>query len=78
VFRYGPSEPHAMQLRDLVRRFMDRSLGGSLAPFAAYLAEDAAPSREELEQLKEAVRELEARSQQPQGQAPESGAGGVR
>src|SRR5215218_3798201 len=41
VYQYSPSEPHEVQLRGLVRRFIDRSLGGSLTPFVAYLTDEA-------------------------------------
>lgn len=60
VFRYAPSEPHPHQMRGVVRRFVESSLGGSLDPFVAYLAEDAHLSAAQLERLKQLVRDLEA------------------
>ena len=51
-------------LPSLIRRFVDRVLGGSTAPLAAYLAE-ADPGKltaKDLEALKAIVREIEERS----------------
>jgi len=59
VYQYAPSEPHEVQLRGLVRRFIDRSLGGSLTPFVAYLAEDAHLDDAQIEQLRQLVRDLD-------------------
>jgi len=63
TFRYSPSEPHHTQMRGLVGRFVERSLGGSLDPFVAYLSEDAELSEEQIESLRRLVRDLEARSE---------------
>src|SRR5438270_10835972 len=41
VYHYSPSQPKPTMLRDLVRDFVAKSLGGSLEPFVAYLAEEA-------------------------------------
>src|SRR5687767_12544573 len=58
VYHYSPSEPHEAQLRGLVRRFIDRSLGGSLDPFVAYLADEAHLNEPQIEQLRQLVRDL--------------------
>jgi predicted transcriptional regulator len=67
VYRYAPSEPHSDQLRDLVGRFVERSLGGSLEPFVAYLSKDAKLTEVQKEQLRQLVQSLnEDDSQQDQ------------
>jgi predicted transcriptional regulator len=71
IFRYWPSEPHEQQLRGLVRRFFEQSLGGSLDPFVTYLAEDAHLTPEQLEQLKQLVRELDAKGLDAKGSSAE-------
>jgi len=63
VWRYSPARPQAGMLRDLVRDFVDDMLGGSLEPFAAYLAERRRLSPEELARLKETLAGLEAGDQ---------------
>jgi len=40
VFQYSPSVPRAELLRSLVREFVNRTLGGSLSPFVAYLTHE--------------------------------------
>src|SRR6478752_3597302 len=40
VFEYAPRVPARQLVRNLVRDFVDRALGGSPSPFVAYLAED--------------------------------------
>jgi predicted transcriptional regulator len=59
LYRYSPSEPASGILRDLVRDFVDDMLGGSLEPFAAYLAEKPRVSESELARLREIVDMLE-------------------
>lgn len=66
MFRYSPAEPHQAQMRGLVSRFVERSLGGSLDPFVAYLSKDADLSEEQIESLRRLVHELEARSEKGQ------------
>lgn len=58
VFRYAPSEPHGDQLRVMVGRFVERSLGGSLEPFVAYLSKDAKLTEVQKEQLRQLVESL--------------------
>ena len=59
VFHYSPSLAKADLFRRLVRDFVDKSLGGSLSPFVAYLAEEAKLTENELTELKQIVRDLE-------------------
>jgi len=67
VFQYSPCVARPQFLRGLVRDFVSQALGGSLEPFAAYLAEDAQLSDEDLERLQKRVRELrtQAREDEP-------------
>ena len=62
VFRYSPRVARAELLNRLVRDFVERTLGGSVAPFMAYLVRDADLSGDELRELKRIVRELEGKA----------------
>lgn len=55
LYQYSPSQPKARLMRDLVRDFVNDMLGGSLEPFAAYLAEKPPVREEELARLKETI-----------------------
>jgi len=59
IFQYSPTQSQAAVLRGLVASFVDTMLGGSLEPFAAYLAERETISDAELARLKEILRTLE-------------------
>ena len=59
VFKYSPRVAKAQHLRNLVRDFVDRSLGGSVSPFMAYLVQDARLSDEDRRQLRQLVRSLD-------------------
>jgi predicted transcriptional regulator len=59
IFQYFPSVPRAELLRSLVREFVNRTLGGSLSPFVAYLTEEGKLSAGELAELRTLVRELD-------------------
>ena len=48
-------------MRGVVRDFVEKTLGGTLSPFVAYIAEDASVDPQELEELKRLVDELELR-----------------
>jgi len=61
VFKYEPRIGKADLLRSLVRDFVENTLGGSLSPFAAYLARDAKMSDEELKELRKVVDDLKER-----------------
>jgi len=57
-FVYAPREQHEEQLRGVVGRFVERTLGGSLDPFVAYLS-DAQISDEQLALLRALVERLD-------------------
>jgi len=59
VFHYQPRLPKAELLGSLVREFIERTLGGSVSPFLAYLVREAKLTEEELRELKQLVRDLE-------------------
>jgi predicted transcriptional regulator len=59
VFHYSPRVSKTELLNRLVRDFVDRTLGGSVAPFMAYLVRDANLTGDEVRELKRIVRELE-------------------
>ena len=57
-FKWSPREQHEEQLRGVGGRFVERTLGGSLDPFVAYLS-DAKLSDEQLAQLRALVERLD-------------------
>lgn len=59
VYQYSPSVPLADLSKRLVAQFVETRLQGVIAPFTAYLADSANVSDEELNELKDVVRELE-------------------
>jgi len=61
VFQYEPRVGKADLLRSLVRDFVEKTLGGSLSPFVAYLSREAKLSEEELKELRELVEELKGK-----------------
>lgn len=71
-FRYSPRTAQADVLRGLVREFVEKTLGGSLTPFTAYLAEAKGLSSKELGELRQLVEALESRAPVP-GAAQEKG-----
>jgi predicted transcriptional regulator len=61
VFQYEPRVGKADLLRSLVRDFVEKTLGGSLSPFVAYLSREAKLSEEEVTELRELVAELKGK-----------------
>ncbi len=62
VYRYSsPASPREV-LRSVVETFVEQTLGGSVSPFVAYLAESGEVSDEELRELEELVARLHHRS----------------
>ena len=61
VYVYRALQGHVETMRKSVGQFVDRALGGSISPFAAYLTERASVSDEELAELNRAVRALTER-----------------
>ena len=59
VYRYSPKVPNQELLRGLVKDFVDTTLGGSVSPFVAFLAEGNPISEDDLNLLKRLVREME-------------------
>lgn len=53
IFKYSPSTPKNQLLQGLVRDFVERALGGSIAPFVAYLGEREKLSDEEVAELRQ-------------------------
>ncbi|HEU4404674.1 MAG TPA: BlaI/MecI/CopY family transcriptional regulator [Polyangiaceae bacterium] len=62
VYRYSPRASTGEVLRGAVRAFVDKTLGGSVTPFVAYLAERTDVSDEELSELEDIVARLQSRS----------------
>ncbi len=58
VFQYASPVPAEELLRDVVGDFVQRTLSGSLSPFAAYLSEAEGVSDAELAQLQDVVPRL--------------------
>ena len=61
VFRYSSPVPAAELLRRRIRSFVEGSLGGSLSPFVAYLADLEDVDEAELAELRDLVDRLEER-----------------
>ncbi|CAN5467232.1 BlaI/MecI/CopY family transcriptional regulator [soil metagenome] len=59
TFQYSPVVAKDDLFRGLVKSFVDTTLAGSVSPFVAYLSEGGPVSEEDLEQLKQLVRDLE-------------------
>src|SRR5688572_8734660 len=60
VFKYSPTQTRTDLLRNLVRDFVQKTLGGSVSPFVAYLAEEGDLDKAEIAALKRIVAEMEA------------------
>jgi predicted transcriptional regulator len=63
VFQYSPRLARGTLFRNLIRDFVSQTLGGSVSPFVAYLADDARLTDEELAQLRHVVDSLEQRKE---------------
>ncbi len=64
VFRYSTGAGPEDVLRDAIGTFVERTLGGSVSPFVAYLAESAEVTPEELSELERLVARLQSRSKE--------------
>ena len=64
IFQYRPSIPKEDLMRGVVRDFVRESLGGTVQPFVAYLAEEATVTEGELDELKRLVAALEKRKEE--------------
>ena len=63
IFQYSPRIEHGDLLKGLVGEFVQRSLGGSLAPFVTYLADSGKLSQREIGELRRMVESLEAQEE---------------
>jgi predicted transcriptional regulator len=61
VYRYATTRPAEEVLRGVVARFVEGTLGGSLSPFAAYLAAADSATDDELAELEAIVTRLQSR-----------------
>lgn len=67
VYRYTSPISAAAVLRDVVGGFVEQTLGGSVSPFVAFLAESEELTEEELEELEAAVARLQAKKKGADG-----------
>ena len=58
AYAYAPLDQHETQLRGVVGRFVEKTLGGSLDPFVAYLGETELSAAQKA-QLRELVEKLD-------------------
>ena len=61
IYRYSPKIPKQDLLRGLVKDFVEKTLGGSVSPFVAFLSESGPISEGDLNTLKRVVRDMEDR-----------------
>ena len=61
VYRYSSAASPGQVMLDVVRTFVEKTLGGSVSPFVAYLTEEAAVSDAELAGLEELVAKLQSK-----------------
>jgi len=62
-YAYRPRLPEGEVMRSLVQQFVERTLGGSLTPFVAYLSDVEGLSTEEVAALRRLVDTLEERQE---------------
>lgn len=65
VYVYRALRPHDEVLRGTVGQFVERALGGSLSPFAAYLTQRSQVTDRELAELKQALAALSRKRRSP-------------
>jgi len=65
VYLYASTLAFDQIMREAVGRFVERSLGGSVLPFAAWLSERTEVSAEELAELKAIVARLDTQREKP-------------
>lgn len=58
-YRYSPTTAPGTAVRQAVQKFVDRTLGGTVAPFVAYLAEREELSDDEIKDLEALVARLQ-------------------
>ena len=62
AWRYFLRKPKSEVFLGLVRRFMDRTLGGSVDPFMTYLMSDAKLTAAQIQELKQFVEKAEKKA----------------
>jgi predicted transcriptional regulator len=63
TFQYRPAVAKNDLMRNLVQEFVQKTLGGSVTPFVAYLAESPNLSEQELNELKRLVDGMETKTE---------------
>lgn len=61
VYRYCSPLPAGEVLRGVVESFVEQTLGGSVSPFVAYLADSEGLGEDEIEELESLVARLQAK-----------------
>jgi predicted transcriptional regulator len=61
VYKYSPKVSSTEVMRSVIRRFVEKTLGGSVSPMVAYLAQESQLSDEDVEELMRVVEELKSR-----------------
>ena len=59
VYHYAPRTAHGAAVQQAVQTFVDRTLGGSITPFVAYVAERERLSDDEIEELEALLTKLQ-------------------
>lgn len=65
LFHYSPGVPPGEVLQGVVRQFVEKTLGGSVSPVVAYLAQGHTLTDEDLDELQQLVDELKAQREEP-------------
>jgi predicted transcriptional regulator len=66
IYQYSSPAAAGEVMRDVVKSFVEKTLGGSVSPFVTYLTEEARVSDEELAELEELVAKLQSqRKEEP-------------
>jgi predicted transcriptional regulator len=66
IYRYSSPAAAGEVMRDVVKTFVEKTLGGSVSPFVTYLTEEAEVSDAELAELEELVAKLQSqRKEEP-------------
>lgn len=65
AYHYSAVAAKSRIMTNVVRSFVDGSLGGSISPFIAYLSESRGLSEDEVKQLEELVKEVDPSPSKP-------------
>lgn len=63
TFQYAPAVEKAELMRSLVQDFVEKTLGGSVSPFVAYLADTGSLSEREMTELRRLVAEMDRKKE---------------